>query len=128
VAAAEASAPAAAADGAPALRRVAVYLEVHNVGQKVATFTPLDVSLRDSEGEVYAVFDREWNRSPGLPGAALRRGEQVEGWRVFEVPVGVDGFVLLYRSDAMDSAVETGLPRLRGAVDDPALEPLSQRP
>lgn len=128
VAAAAAPAPAAATDGAPALRRVAVYLEVRNVGEKVATFTPLDVSLRDSEGEAYAVFDREWNRSPGLPGAALRPGEQIEGWRVFEVPAGADGFVLLYRSDTMDSALEAGLPRLRGAVDDPALEPLSQRP
>lgn len=122
----ETPASAVAAGDAPAMRRVAVYLKVRNVGVRVATFTPLDVALRDSEGEVYAAFNREWSRSPALPGAALRPGEQVEGWRVFEVPSSVNGFVLLYRSDAMDSGVDVRLPRLRGAVHDLAPEPLPQ--
>ena len=78
--------PAPEAGEATAVRRVAVYLTVRNVGEKVATFTPLDVALRDDRGEVYAAYSREWSRSPALPGAALDSGEQVEGWRVFEVP------------------------------------------
>ncbi len=109
-------------------RRVAVYLKVYNVGEKVATFTPLDVALRDVEGEVYGAYSPEWSPSPALPGAALEPGGQVEGWRVFEVPATGLEYVLLYRSDAMDSGVEARLPRLRSGVDEAPLEPLAQIP
>lgn len=120
--------PTAEAGEPTAMRRVAVYLTVRNVGERVATFTPLDVALRDDGGEVYAAYSLEWSRSPALPGAALDPGGQVEGWRVFEVPVAGLEYVLLYRSDAMDSAVEARLPRLRCGVDEAPLEPLAQMP
>lgn len=119
--------PAEAGEATP-MRRVAVYLKVDNVGERVATFTPLDVALRDVEGEVYAAYNPEWSRSPALPGAALDPGGQVEGWRVFEVPAAGLEYVLLYRSDAMDSAVEARLPLLRSGVDKAPLEPLAQMP
>lgn|GEM_PF-3073325 len=106
------------ADEATEMRRVAVYLTVYNVGARAATFTPLDVALRDGRGEVYVAYDPEWSRSPALPGSALEPGGQVEGWRVFEVPAAGLDYSLLYRSDAMDSAVAAGLPRLRTAGDD----------
>jgi len=121
-----ASEPTAEPGEGTAMRRVAVYLQVRNVGEGVATFTPLDVALRDDEGEVYAAYDPEWSRSPALPGAALDPGGQVEGWRVFEVPAGGLEYVLLYRSDAMHSAVETRLPRVERAVDQATAEALPE--
>jgi len=123
-----ASEPTAEAGEATAMRRVAVYLRVSNMGEKVATFTPLDVALRDVEGEVYRAYSPEWSRSPALPGSALEPGGQVEGWRVFEVPATGFEYVLLYRSDAMDSAVEARLPRLRSGGGEALLEPLAQIP
>lgn len=123
-----ASEPTAEAGETTAMRRVAVYLKVRNVGKRVATFTPLDVALRDVEGEVYVAYSPEWSRSPALGGAALEPDGQVEGWRVFEVPAAGVEYVLLYRSDAMDSAVEARLPRLWSGVDEAPLEPLAQMP
>lgn len=120
--------PIVEAGDATAVRRVAVYLTVRNVGEKVATFTPLDVALRDDAGDVYAAYSREWSRNPAVPGAALDPGGQVEGWRVFEVPaIGLE-YVLLYRSDAMDSAVEARLPRVRSGADEAPLDSLVQLP
>ena len=110
--------PSVDADDATAMRRVAVYLKVRNVGGRVATFTPLDVALRDDKGEVYAAYNPEWSRSPALPGSVLEPDAQVEGWRVFEVPAAGFEYTLLYRSDAMDSAVEARLPCFRTAGGD----------
>lgn len=111
---------------ATAIRRVAVYLKVRNVGERSATFTPLDVALRDVDGQVYTAYSSEWSRSPALPGSALEPGAQVEGWRVFEVPAAGLEYFLLYRSDAMGSAVEARLPRLRSGAHEAALESLAQ--
>jgi hypothetical protein len=113
---------------APATRRVAVYLKVRNEGQKVTTFTPLDVALRDVEGEVYVAYNPEWSRSPALPGSALEPGGRIEGWRVFDVPAAGLDYVLLYRPDATASAVEARLPRLRSGVDEAPLEQPAQLP
>jgi len=110
------------------MRRVAVYLHVRNAGRKVATFTPLDVALRDDQGEVYAAYDPRWSRSPALPGSALEPGGQVGGWRVFQVPATQFEYVLLYSSGGMDPAVEARLPRLWSGRGRASLEPLVQLP
>ena len=120
--------PAADVGEVPATRRVAVYLKVRNEGEKVTTFTPLDVALRDVEGEVYVAYSPEWSRSPALPGSALEPGGQIEGWRVFEVPAAGFDYVLLYRPDPTGSAVEARLPRLRSGVDESPLEQPAQLP
>jgi hypothetical protein len=111
-----------------ATRRVAVYLKVRNEGEKVTTFTPLDVALRDVEGEVYAAYNPEWSRSPALPGSALEPGGRIEGWRVFNVPAAGLDYVLLYRPDAAGLAAEARLPRLRSGVDEAPLEAPAKLP
>ena len=107
---------------------MAVYLKVRNEGEKVTTFTPLDVALRDVEGEVYAAYNPEWSRSPALPGSALEPGGQVEGWRVFDVPAAGNRLRVALSLRRHGSAVEARLPRLRSGVDDASLEPSAQLP